>query len=309
MTGSVSLLPLNSQKPYIQFLVSLICMLAVSTVLVLLNMLISKLVFGIDIGGIDLDQTDITSRERCILKFIQSLQHISIFLIPSLVIGYLMTGKTVEYLAMKRKPQPDLLVLSILLIVFLIPVTSYTGFLNSKLSLPECMDKIYFWMKDKEDQALRLTSLLIESKSMTMLAINLLVLAIIPALGEELLFRGVFQNIFEKWTGSGQLAVLLTAFLFSATHLQFFGFLPRFILGLAFGYLFLWSRNIWYPVLAHFINNSIPVILAHIRGWEELNANVEDYSVSAGLFSILPLVGVIAILWFFKSRFSQVHSS
>jgi membrane protease YdiL (CAAX protease family) len=309
MPDSGSLLPLNSQKPYIQFVVSMIVMLAVSLVLVLFNILLTNILFGTEIGSIDPSDPDITGRETGILKFIQSLQHISIFLIPSLVIGYLMTGKTFKFLTSDRKPELDLLVLSVLMMILIIPVTSYAGYLNSRMSFPEGLSGLYDWMRGKEDRALQLTSLLIEADNTSMLVINLLVLSLIPSLGEEFLFRGVFQRIFERWTSSGHMAVFITAFLFSATHLQFFGFLPRFILGLAFGYVFLWSRNIWYPVLAHFINNSIPVVLSYLRGWEELNSNVEDYSVSAGIISLIPLLGVIAILWYFRSRFFQARSS
>ena len=93
-------------------------------------------------------------------------------------------------------------------------------------------------------------------------------IALLPAVGEELIFRGIIQRILKNLFRSGHLSVWVTAFVFSAIHFQFYGFLPRFILGLVFGYLFLWSETLWLPVIAHFINNGVLLLLVYFQNPE-----------------------------------------
>jgi hypothetical protein len=97
----------------------------------------------------------------------------------------------------------------------------------------------------------------------------------LPAIGEELLFRGVLQKLIQKMTGSSHWAIWITATLFSALHLQFFGFLPRLLLGALFGYLLEWTGTLWLPILAHFINNASGVIVFFITG-EGLESDKPD---------------------------------
>ena len=85
-------------------------------------------------------------------------------------------------------------------------------------------------------------------------------MAILPAIGEELLFRGVFQRLLTEWTRNIHWGIILAALLFSFFHFEFYGFLPRFLLGVFFGYLFVWTSSIWVPILAHFTNNFIIVV-------------------------------------------------
>ena len=90
-------------------------------------------------------------------------------------------------------------------------------------------------------------------------------IAIIPAIGEELLFRGVIQRLFINWTKNAHWGILITSILFSALHMQFFGFFPRMMLGILFGYLFLWSGSLWLPILCHFINNGSAVVYVYLE--------------------------------------------
>jgi membrane protease YdiL (CAAX protease family) len=95
------------------------------------------------------------------------------------------------------------------------------------------------------------------------LLVNFMMIAILPAIGEEFLFRGVLQRLFINWTRNAHVGILVSAFLFSFIHFQFYGFVPRFLLGLYFGYLMFWSASIWVPVAAHLINNGMAVLYYH----------------------------------------------
>jgi hypothetical protein len=135
-----------------------------------------------------------------------------------------------------------------------------------------------------------------------LLALNLLVIAILPALGEELIFRGVMQKILADVFRKKYLAVWITAFFFSFVHLQFYGFLPRLILGLAFGYLYLWSASLWLPIIAHFVNNAVPTLGAYFHGWDSYNQGSGALSGKDFLGLILPVAMAIIILSIFRSR-------
>jgi membrane protease YdiL (CAAX protease family) len=132
------------------------------------------------------------------------------------------------------------------------------------------------------------------------LFVTIFVLAVIPAISEEMIFRGVLQQIVCRIFRSGHAGIWITAIFFSAIHLQFFGFIPRLILGLSFGYLFFWSRNLWLPVIAHFINNSVPVLMSYYVGWKELGdkaSGLTEKQVFLPLFAVLISIGVFYYFW------------
>ncbi|MDZ7738861.1 MAG: type II CAAX endopeptidase family protein [Bacteroidales bacterium] len=296
MSAYPELIPLSSKKPYIQFTVSLIIILLFALAGLLLALLTGWLIFGIAPGEVSIGEQAYSLKEINYFKYIQVLQHLSIFLVPSLIISFFMKRDIGSYLGANRSPGAVASLLSIIFIFFLIPLTSYLGWLNAGLDLPRWLEGLEQWMQNKEEQAGQLTGLLINTTSIGGLMVNMLIIAIIPAVGEEFLYRGVLQKIFTGWFRSGHMAVLLAAFLFSATHLQFYGFLPRFILGLAFGYMYLWSGSIWLPVLAHFVNNAIPVFLAYLLGWENINSAVDEFSAQDGLIVIVPTIIAVLIL-------------
>jgi membrane protease YdiL (CAAX protease family) len=300
MTDYSALLPLSSKKPLTQFVVSMLIILIIAISGLLITLLTAWLIFGIAPGEADIWQADQAARSINYFKYLQAFQHLSMFLLPALAIGYFMKGDTWSYLALKNKPRMTSALLSILFILFIIPLNTYLSWLNAELDLPAWLGGLEKWISEKELQSERLTSILLNAGSPGALLINIVVIALLPAIGEEFLYRGVLQEIFSRWLRSGTLAVLLTAFLFSASHLQFYGFLPRFVLGLGFGYIYLWTGSIWLPVLAHFINNLIPVILSYFMGWENVNNTMDEFAAGEVLIAAIP--AVVALLVLFSLR-------
>jgi hypothetical protein len=176
------------------------------------------------------------------------------------------------------------------------PVTGFAGQLNSAMELPDWLSGAGEWMRDKEDYADHLLELIMASGTFAAMCLNIFIIAALPAISEELIFRGVFQKIFQNIFRSGHLSVWVTSLLFSALHFQFYGFLPRFILGLIFGYLFLWRRNIWVPVIAHFINNAVPVAGVYLKGWDAVTSPSSESTgkqIAVVLFSFF--VGILIL--------------
>lgn len=135
---------------------------------------------------------------------------------------------------------------------------------NSNVNFPEFLDGFESWAREKETVAADFTKYLTQFDSVTLLLVGFFVIAVLPAIGEELVFRGMIQNYLLKATRNPHVSIWIAAFLFSAIHFQFFGFLPRLALGALFGYLYLWSGNIWIAIIAHFVNNGFSVIAIYL---------------------------------------------
>lgn len=308
MKYSGGLLPLKSQKPFIQLLVALMVMLLVSLVLIVITMLSGRLVFGMGIGDISPEIIEINSSQRAYIKYIQALQHISIFLIPSLCVAYLMTGRVSDYLKLNKVPSLTGLMLVVFLAIFLIPLVSDLGIWNSGLILPDWLGGLEEWMSRKEAEAAKLTGWLIYSGSTGGLIINILIIAVIPSIGEEFLFRGLLQDIFTGLFRSPHLGILFTAILFGVFHMQFYGLVPRIVLGLVYGYLFFWSGTIWLPVLAHFLNNLVPVVVAHLIGWENINSKFQDYIPGDNYSPFIPFAFSLILLFVIRYMPGKANS-
>ncbi|MFO7574569.1 MAG: CPBP family intramembrane glutamic endopeptidase [Bacteroidales bacterium] len=227
------------------------------------------------------------------VKYLQAAQHISLFIVPVLAWSFLYEGTVTGYTGIKRYPRSDHIIIVILISLLLIPVNSYTGYLNSRLAMPDWLPGAAEWIVTREKTAMHLISELMRSDNITGLVINLIIIALLPAAGEELFFRGMLQKIFAGLIRSQHFAVLITAFIFSSLHFQFFGFLPRLILGVVYGYLFLWSGSVWLPAIAHFINNAIPVIFSYFYGWELV---METTTAVTSDMPAIPVVSIIIVV-------------
>lgn len=191
------------------------------------------------------------------------------------------------------------IVLSVLLIVIAQPLIGWASELNSYLSLPEGLSFIENWMKDAETQGEMITEAFLSTTSISGLLVNIFMVAILPAFAEELLFRGALAKLFKDWTKNVHLAVFLSAFIFAAIHMQFYGFLPRFLLGTALGYLYFWSGSLWLPIVAHFTNNFLSVIIEFLFRKGIMHTNAENFGLdNAAWLTAISIIGVSAVLYF-----------
>ena len=204
------------------------------------------------------------------LKWFQFVQTVATFLLPPFVCAWLWSAQPLQWLHLKWKVESEKwkvesLLLAVVLMLVALPAINLLADWNSRLQLPESMADIEAWMKAQEDAAMRLTERFLSGTSVGVLLINIGLLALLPACAEELTFRGVIIGLFsgERLAFSGKrahIAVWVTAILFSAIHLQFYGFVPRMLLGALFGYALLWTGSLWVPIVMHFTNNVVTVI-------------------------------------------------
>lgn len=240
-----------------------------------------------------------------LLKELQILQSIFLFIIPALMAAALFEQSALGYFGMNKTPSGSTLLMILIIMMVSLPLINWMVSLNEMMKLPASFGGVEKWMKDSEDEAALITEKFLDVHSLGGLAVNMLMIAIIPAIGEELVFRGLFQRLFGEWFRNIHVAIFLAAILFSAVHLQFYGFLPRMMLGVIFGYLYLWTGTLWAPIFAHFLNNGAAVFVSYLSNTGVIHADYEKFGSTDNVFLITGSVvftGVLLFGIFLKSK-------
>ena len=174
---------------------------------------------------------------------------------------------------------------------------------NSHLVLPEFLSEVEQWMQVMEAQLMELTQFLTDFQSIPELFAGILVIGVFAGVGEELFFRGLIQPKFQRYLGSPHLGIWVTALIFSAIHVQFYGFLPRMFLGALFGYMYHYTGSLFYPILGHILNNTLTLLLVYAsnKGLIEMDLESTDVvSYPGALVGVLVLI--LGFLYFKKSN-------
>jgi uncharacterized protein len=244
------------------------------------------------------------------LMLLQSISHFFTFLIPGLIYWRWSEQHRVEEFI--RRPLPSYLILAVVLLIVLVfmPFNSWIIEWNSTLHLPQGLHRLEEWMWQKEGELANMTQFLTNFSSWTELMVALIVIAVIPSIGEEVLFRGIIQRkIFHK-IGDMHASIWASAALFSAIHLQFYGFVPRMLLGAMFGYMYAWTRNLWTPIFAHFVNNATTVAIVFLSHRQIIDVDIEktDSSVSwiGAMLSLVLTTGLLLNLKIISQRKSTL---
>lgn len=258
----------------------------------------------------------ISSQDFNNIQVVNSLKIVQFF---SAVIGmlgvvwaYTKIFKTPVISDIVKKPKPYS-VLFYVLLVFLVatPFIAFSNEINQLMRLPQFMSGIENWMKAKETQAEHLMEAFIKVNNPWDIVIAVFLMAVIPAICEEFLFRGVIASLLQEWTKNIHWAAWISGFIFSAIHLQFYGFLPRFIMGVMLAYLFLWSGNIWFSVAAHFLNNFMAVMGQVIT---QKNTSAKKDITDISIFNypvaiVVSLVLTVVLMVFIYKRLSAAKIS
>jgi uncharacterized protein len=231
-----------------------------------------------------------------VMKFLQVMQSVGLFLFPPLLAGFLFERKMWDWLGIRKGPGLRMLIVVVLLMFVSIPFISWLVSVNESMKLPVFLGGLEHWMQTTEEEAAQLTTAFLDVSSIGGFLVNLLMIALLPAVGEELLFRGLLQRLFADWFRNIHVAVFFTAFIFGAVHLQFYGMLPRMLLGVMFGYLYYWTGSLWVPVFAHLLNNGAVVVAAFLSkrgiigtGYENFGST-DNFFVLAGSFVLSALI-------------------
>ena len=177
---------------------------------------------------------------------------------------------------------------------------------NAEIDFPESLEWLEETFQQQEAQMRELTEYLTQFGSLSDFLIAFLIIAILPAIGEELLFRGLIQTQFSRALQNPHLAIWLTAFLFGAIHFQFYGLLPRMFLGAIFGYLYYWSGSLLLPMLGHFINNGFSLLMLYLYQNKAIEYNMEEASALPYSYILVFLLLGVAGFWYFRRFFRHI---
>jgi len=240
------------------------------------------------------------------LKYFQVVQSITVFVIPPIILGSLYHGNIPEYLQINRTTRWQTYLMASCSLLLIIPFINFLGDINQLMRLPEFLSGIEQKMKNWEDMAKVAIEKFMDVKSIYGLLFNVFMIAVLPAIGEEFMFRGFIQGIFTKMTKNYHWGIWIAAIIFSAIHLQFYGFLPRMVLGAMFGYLLVWTGTMWVPILAHFVNNAMDVIGYYLINKGVITKDVEEWGTGNGQFPLV-IFSVIAVsyLLYLVYRYEQ----
>jgi membrane protease YdiL (CAAX protease family) len=248
---------------------------------------------------------DISSIEN--IKMIQLIQSVGILLLPPLIMAYLWSNKPAAYLHLDVFPDGRKILLVTVIMIVAVPFINLLSWLNQQMELPSFLSAIEAKMRASEDQINELTERILQVKGIGALLFNVLLVAIIPALSEEFFFRGA---VLKLLSGKNKyvLSIWITAIIFSAIHMQFYGFVPRMLFGVFFGYLVLWSGSLWLPVIAHFVNNVVSVLFYYfifngvsLPGFDTIGSGDTLWlGIVSGLFT------VAGIVWFYQKNVKAI---
>jgi membrane protease YdiL (CAAX protease family) len=210
-----------------------------------------------------------------LLKVLQAVSVVILFILPAVLISIFWTRPKIRYLGIATKPSVTTLLIAGVGILTAMPLINWLAEINLHMHLPAAFSHIEEWMKSSGDKAGELTEAFTKGTSVGTLILNLFVIAFMAALSEEIFFRGLFQKISIECFKNKHAGIWFSAIIFSAFHMQFFGFLPRMLMGAYLGYLFAWSGSLWPGIAAHFVNNGMAVFLAWLVNRGEISADVD----------------------------------
>ena len=257
-----------------------------------------------DMASLSTLATDLTSPDNIfLLKIMQLINSIGMFIIPALVFAYLMNRNASSFLKVNKNINLKIAALCVLIFAVVLPLIDVLGNLNGAIKLPSSMAGMENWMKQSEAEATKITEAFLNINTFGAFIFNILLIALIPALGEEFIFRGCIQKTLQDWIKNPHVAIVITAIVFSAIHLQFYGFFPRMFLGIILGYLFYWTNNLWYPIILHFINNAFSVTMYFLKNRGIFNMeNVENKFSESVMVIIISTILLAVLLYIIRKQ-------
>lgn len=297
---------LKTRPVWIQLLLFIGMAMGIFMVISLLGMGILSAMTGISIFEVgDIAKWDNANPKM--LTYIRGMlliQFLGLFVIPSLLFAYFSDPQPLQYLGLTKPAKPIYWILGIASLIIAIPLVEYTGLVNRQVNF----GALQKWMQSMEDEALQQIKFLLGKRTVSELITNIIFISLFAGIGEELFFRGVLQRLFIKAFKNPWAGILITAFLFSAMHIQFFGFVPRFLLGILLGAVYWYSGSLLTAIAAHFFYDAFFIILAYFQ--PQIIDDAEGALFNSSIQLIMALIStalVLLIVWIMKKNSNNTY--
>ena len=297
-------------KPVEKFLFTVVILFILGLAFQFLGAFLAAWIYGFGVSDILSLGTFDDPRYVAASKLIQILGSVGTFIIPAFLFSYLYSGDLFSYYRFRDPAGIFAILLTLGMMVSVIPLINYLAEINMRMEFPiEVIDR---FLRSMEGEAEKIMRAFTATRSLWGLFVNLVMIGVLAAVGEELIFSGLLQPLLTNLVKNAHLAIVITAVLFSAFHFQFFSFLPRFVLGIILGYLMFLGRSIWFPIIAHFINNAMGVVYYYFNSRGSADDMLEEIGTStmmpmAALISML-LFTVFFIAWYYQTRMDTTRS-
>ncbi len=285
----------NDQPVIVQILIAIGLTFVLMTLVQFLSDAIIKGNYGLSI-------TDITANLDSFLKefgdrlnslrYAQMLNTIFSFGGAAFIMSYLLTRKPFGFFKSEQNAHPSSLILIPVMMVSVIPLAGAIQHYISMINFPE-------WLVNMQELALELQTIMLGDTRISIFAINLIMIAVLPAIFEELLFRGILQPLFIKLTDNHHFGIIITGFVFGLIHMQIINLLPIAILGILLGYIYHWTKNIWFPIFAHFFFNGLQALVYFLSSKNLMGENVQELEMLPWSYTLMSLVVFAGVTYLF----------
>ncbi|MBD1385263.1 CPBP family intramembrane metalloprotease [Mucilaginibacter rigui] len=292
--------PVNQMSPGLQFLLFVVVFAAIFIIGNLLGIAIIAVMYGLNLV-MEIAQLNFTNPQSIPALYILQIvtTTIPIFLAP-VIFGYWVAKAPSQYIKPTIRIPWMLFIVAFFVMLFSPPLIEFLSNINQQMVLPKWLNGLERWMKESEESARRMTGAILNMQTIGDCIKNIILIGLLTAIAEEFMFRGVIQTILQKWTKNTHVAIWVTAAIFSAFHMEFYGFLPRLLLGALFGYFVAWSGSIWPAVWGHFLNNGSAVVITYLYQKKYIKLNPDDTTVFSWWQYIFSLIIIIILLLVYK---------
>ncbi len=246
------------------------------------------------------------------LKWFQFIQTMAMFFLPPLLLACCVSERPREWLSLSHRLHGSTIGMGVAIMLIAIPGINLLSYINQQMSLPAFLEPLEQLMRQQEEAAALLTERFLKVNTIGGLLVNLGLMALLPAMAEELTFRGLLVSPFrvDGRTAVPHAWIWSSAIIFSAIHFQFYGFVPRMLLGALFGYALCWSGSLWLPMIMHGINNGVAVLLYYIAYTREMDVDSLDAIGTAdtlwlGILSLVLVIPAVYGLYWVSKRYER----
>ena len=292
---------MNENSPFIKlvFPTKMLFLFSVFMVCLYLVTVVSSLLQN-KLGAIDM-----------VLNLQVAMQNILVFAFPAFALAVFVSRKPISYLRLNSAPRLKSILFVLAAFVIAMPAMNYIIDWNENIRLPESMSAIEQTLRQYEELAKQATDNLTKGKSFGGIVVLVLTVGCLTGFGEEVFFRGMFTRLIIDKPCNKHLAIWIGALLFSLLHFQFYGFVPRMLLGAFFGYLMVWSGCLWLPIIAHAINNSLAIVSIYLCEQKILPARIDEVGGDNLLLLIVSVALTTVLIWqrhrFFDNNKAEIN--
>lgn len=254
------------------------------------------------ITAFDLQNGDLTNpRLLDVMKWMQLLYSVVSFLVPAWLFFYLSHPRPYRYAGLSGAAfRWTGLLLSIAVLLFSLPLVGVLSDWNQHIHFGSLDQSL----RELNRKAQEMTKAMLAMPSWGALVYNLLLIAVIPAIAEEMFFRGVLQRLFIKMSKRAWIGILIAAVVFSLMHGEMLGFFPRIALGIVLGLIYYYSGNLWYAIGAHFFNNAFQIVLVFLFQKHYIQYDITQDEPTPLLVGIISLLVIVGLVMLFKKYFA-----